>query len=268
MAKKNKINNLLSRQVVILDGAAGTELQKRGMPAGACPEIWCLENKEVISGMHASYRKSGAHILYTCTFGANRFKLRQYGAQNDTYAINRELARTARKAGGAKTLIAGDIGPTGLFIEPFGSLPFEEALEAFQEQARGLIDGGCDLIVIETMIDIQEARAALLAVKELGDIFTAVSMTYEKDGHTLGGTPPAAALITLQSLGADVVGCNCSAGPEQMVDFITEMRPFATVPLLAKPNAGMPRLDGVKTVFDMDARTFAGHCRKLVRAGA
>jgi len=268
MAKKNKINNLLSRQVVILDGAAGTELQKRGMPAGACPEIWCLENKEVISGMHASYRKSGAQILYTCTFGANRFKLRQYGAQNDTYAINRELARTARKAGGAKTLIAGDIGPTGLFIEPFGSLPFEEALEAFQEQARGLIDGGCDLIVIETMIDIQEARAALLAVKELGDIFTAVSMTYEKDGHTLGGTPPAAALITLQSLGADVVGCNCSAGPEQMVDFITEMRPFATVPLLAKPNAGMPRLDGVKTVFDMDARTFAGHCRKLVRAGA
>ena len=268
MADKNRINNLLSKQVLILDGAAGTELQKRGMPAGVCPELWCLDNKAVISELHASYLRAGAELVYTCTFGANRFKLEQYGAQKDVYKINRELALIARRAAGTKTLVAGDIGPTGLFVEPFGSLPLEEAIKAFQQQARGLIDGGCDLIVIETMLDIQEARAALLAVKELGNIFTAVSMTYEKDGHTLGGTPPAAALITLQSLGADVVGCNCSAGPEQMVDFIAGMSPLAKVPLLAKPNAGMPRLDGVQTVFDMDARTFARFSRKLVQAGA
>jgi len=263
-----KIKNLLNKQVVILDGATGTELQKKGLPAGVCPEIWCLENPKVIQEVHASYQKAGAQVVYTCTFGANRFKLRQYGVKKDVYAVNLELARLAGEACGKKALVAGDIGPTGLFVEPFGPLAFDEAVEAFKEQARGLIDGGCDLIVIETMIDIQETRAALIAVKELSDIFTVVSMTYENDGHTLGGTPPVAALITLQSLGADAVGCNCSAGPEKMLEFVSAMKPYATVPILAKPNAGMPRLEGLKTVFDMDAKTFAGFARKLAAAGA
>ncbi len=268
MKKNNKVQNLLQKQVVILDGATGTELQKRGLPSGVCPEIWCLENPNVISDVHSSYSKAGAQIVYTCTFGANRFKLKQYGVKKDVYTVNRELARLAKKACGKKTLVAGDIGPTGLFVEPFGPLAFEDAVDVFKEQARGLIDGGCDLIVIETMIDIQETRAALLAVKELTDIFIIVSMTYEKDGHTLGGTPPPSALVTLQSLGADAVGCNCSAGPEQMIDFIAAMKPYATIPLLAKPNAGMPRLEGLKTVFDMDAKTFAAFGRKLATAGA
>ena len=268
MAKSSKIKNLLNEQILILDGATGTELQKKGLPAGACPEIWCLENPKIIQDIHASYQKAGAQVVYTCTFGANRVKLQQYGVKKTAYAVNLELARLARQACGKKALVAGGIGPTGLFIEPFGSLAFEEAVAIFSEQARGLMDGGCDLIVIETMIDIQEARAALLAVKELSDIFTMVSMTYENDGHTLGGTPPPSALITLQSLGADVVGCNCSAGPEQMTAFISAMKPYATVPLLAKPNAGMPRLEGLKTVFDMDAKTFAAFARKLAAAGA
>jgi len=268
MKKVNKVQNLLQKQIVILDGATGTELQKRGLPAGVCPEIWCLDHPDVLGDVHASYVRAGASIVYTCSFGANRFKLKQYGIKKDVYSVNRELAGLARKACGKKALVAGDIGPTGLFVEPFGPLAFEEAVEAFKEQAKGLIDGGCDLIVIETMIDIQETRAALLAVKELSDIFTIVSMTYEKDGHTLGGTPPQSALITLQSLGADAVGCNCSAGPEQMIEFIAAMKPYATVPLLAKPNAGMPRLVGLSTVFDMDAQSFAAFGRNLVAAGA
>ena len=268
MTKSFKIQSLLDKQVIILDGATGTELQSKGMPAGVCPEIWCLENPTIIQDVHASYQKAGARVVYTCTFGANRFKLKQYGIKKDVYSVNLELARLAKQACGEKALIAGDIGPTGLFIEPFGPLAFEEAVDTFKEQARGLIDGGCDLIVIETMIDIQETRAALLAVKELSDIYTMVSMTFEKDGHTLGGTPPVSALITLQSLGADVVGCNCSAGPEQMVEFLAAMKPYATVPLLAKPNAGMPRLEGLKTIFDMDAKTFASYARKLMASGA
>jgi 5-methyltetrahydrofolate--homocysteine methyltransferase len=268
MTKSFKMKSLLDKQVVILDGATGTELQKKGLPSGVCPEIWCLENPTVIQDVHASYQKAGAQVVYTCTFGANRFKLKQFGVKKDVYSVNRELALLAKQACGKKALVAGDIGPTGLFIEPTGPLAFEEAVEAFKEQARGLIDGGCDLIVIETMIDIQETRAALLAVKELSDIFTITSLTFEKDGHTLGGTPPVAALITLQSLGADAVGCNCSAGPEQMVEFIAAMKPYATVPLLAKPNAGMPRLEGLKTVFDMDAGSFAAYARKLTAAGA
>jgi 5-methyltetrahydrofolate--homocysteine methyltransferase len=263
-----KIKSVLTKKIVILDGATGTELQKRGLPAGISPEIWCLENPEIIKDVHNSYKKSGSQIVYACTFGANRFKLKQYNVKKDVYTVNLELARLAKEASGKNTLVAGDIGPTGLFIEPFGTLAFEEAVDAFKEQARGLIDGGCDLIVIETMIDIQEARAALLAVKELADIFTIVSMTYEKDGHTLGGSPPQSALITLQSLGADIVGCNCSAGPEQMVELIAAMKPYATVPLLAKPNAGIPRLEGGKTIFEMDAKNFASCSRKLAAAGA
>ncbi len=268
MTAKTKIKNNLKKKIMILDGATGTELQKRGLPAGISPEIWCLENPEILKDVHNSYKKSGAHVIYTCTFGANRYKLKQYNVKKDVYTVNLDLARLAKDVCGKNTLIAGSIGPTGLFIEPFGTLAFEEAIDAFKEQAHGLIDGGCDLIVIETMIDIQEARAALLAVKESADIFTMVSMTYEKDGHTLSGTPPQSALITLQSLGADVVGCNCSAGPEQMLELIAAMKPCATVPLLAKPNAGMPKLEGGKTIFEMDVKNFAACSRKLATAGA
>jgi 5-methyltetrahydrofolate--homocysteine methyltransferase len=263
-----KIRSLLKKQIVILDGAMGTELQKKGMSGGVCPELWCLENPQHIRDLYESYRNAGSRIVYTCTFGANRFKLKQYKASQDVYKVNFELAELTRKTVGKNILVAGDIGPTGLFVEPFGPLAFEEAVDAFKEQARGLIDGGCDLIVIETMIDIQEARAALLAVKELADIFTIVSMTYEKDGHTLGGTSPQSAVITLQSLGADAVGCNCSAGPEQMIDLVSAMKPYATVPLLAKPNAGMPLLKDGKTVFEMNAKTFAAFSVKLAAAGA
>jgi 5-methyltetrahydrofolate--homocysteine methyltransferase len=268
VVETRRIKGLLAKKIVVLDGAMGTELQKMGMPGGVCPEQWCLDNPKNIRELYSSYQKAGAQIVYTCTFGANRFKLKQHGIKESSYQINYELARLAKLAVGKKTMVAGDIGPTGLFIEPFGTLAFEEAVDAFKEQARGLIDGGCDLIVIETMIDIQEARAALLAVKEIKDIFTIVSMTYEKDGHTLNGTDPVTALITLQSLGANAVGCNCSTGPEKMVDFIAAMKPYATVPLVAKPNAGVPRLEGGETIFEMDAQTFASFGRNLAKAGA
>ena len=268
MSKSVRIQSLLKKEIIVLDGAAGTELQKKGLPAGACPELWCLENPRITKEIHASYKLAGAQIVYSCTFGANRFKLEEYGNKGNTYQINSDLVRLAKQAVGKKALVAGDIGPTGLFVEPFGSLAFEEAVDAFKEQVRGLIDGGCDLIVIETMIDIQETRAALLAVKEIQDIFTIVSMTYEKDGHTLNGTDPISALITLQSLGADAVGCNCSCGPEKMLEFISMMKPYATVPLIAKPNAGVPRLENGKTVFDMEAPVFGSFGRKLAEAGA
>lgn len=268
MRKSAGIKNLLREKIVILDGATGTELQKKGMPAGACPELWCLQNPKNIQDVHASYAKAGAKIVYSGTFGANRFKLAQYGSGEKTCQINRDLVRLAGEALGKEVLIAGDIGPTGLFVEPFGPLGFEEAVAAYKEQVRGLVEGGCDLIVIETMIDIQETRAALLAVKETADIFTMVSMTYEKDGHTLNGTDPVSALITLQSLGADAVGCNCSTGPEKMLEFVALMKPYARVPLIAKPNAGVPRLENGKTVFDMEAADFGSWGKKLAAAGA
>ncbi len=266
MNKKSSVKNLLKRRILVLDGATGTELQKRGMPSGVCPEIWCLENSHVIGRVHSDYRKSGADVVYTCTFGANRIKLGQYGV-SDVVEMNRELALIARHAIGKRVLVAGDIGPMGHFVKPFGDLDFEEAVDIFKEQVRGLAEGGVDLFIIETMMDIQEARAALIAVKEITDMFTMVTMTYEKDGRTLNGTDPATALITLQSLGADAVGCNCSTGPEEMIQLIAAMKPYATVPLVAKPNAGMPELIGDKTVFNMEPEEFAAYGKEFISRG-
>jgi 5-methyltetrahydrofolate--homocysteine methyltransferase len=266
MSRNRNIFNLLKKKILILDGATGTELQKRGMPAGVCPEIWCLGNPGAIQDIHAAYRTAGSDVVYTCTFGANRLKLQQYGV-NDAKEVNRRMALLARRAVGRESLVAGDIGPTGHFVEPFGDLKFEEAVDIFKEQVTGLLDGGVDLFAIETMMDIQEARAALLAVKELTNLFTVVTMTCENSGRTLNGTDPVTALITLQSLGADAVGCNCSTGPDTMLTFIEAMKPYATVPLVAKPNAGMPKLSGGKTVFDMDAGTFASFGKRFVSAG-
>ena len=268
MAKgQRKFLDILERRPLILDGATGTELQKRGMPPGVSPELWCLENPGVIAGVHRDYARAGSDAVYTCTFGANRLKLGQYGA-HDVPAVNRSLALAAREAVRGKALVLGDIGPTGRFIQPFGDLDFEEAVSVFKEQVRGLLEGGVDGFVIETMMDIQEARAALIAVQETCDLFTMVTMTFERDGRTLNGTDPLTALVTLQALGAGAVGCNCSTGPDDMARFIGAMRPYAKVPLVAKPNAGLPRPSGGLTVYDMDDAEFARRAGALVGAGA
>ncbi|MEN6321619.1 MAG: homocysteine S-methyltransferase family protein [Syntrophaceae bacterium] len=266
MNPKRKIINLVKKKILILDGATGTELQKRGMPAGMFPEVWCLENPDAIQDIHAAYQKAGSDIVFTCTFGANRLKLSQYGIKN-VRDINKKLAGLTRRAVGNKALVAGDIGPTGHFVEPFGDLIFEEAVEIFKEQVRGLLAGGVDLFAVETMMDIQETRAALIAIKEITDHFTIVTMTYETNGYTLNGTDPVTALITLQSLGADAVGCNCSTGPDAMVNLIAAMKPYATVPLVAKPNAGMPRQVGGEAVYDMAPGDFASFGKQFAASG-
>ena len=268
MAKgQRKFLDIMKKRPLILDGATGTELQKRGMPAGVCPELWCIENPLVIGSVHGDYARAGSDVVYTCTFGANRFKLGEYG-ERDARSVNRRLALIAKEALRGKALIAGDIGPTGHFIQPFGEMDFEEAVAAFKEQVQGLLEGGVDCFVIETMMDIQEARAALIAVKETCDLFTMVTMTFERDGRTLNGTDPLTALTTLQALGADAVGCNCSTGPDDMVRFIGAMKPYAKIPLIAKPNAGLPKTLSGTTVYDMDAAEFASRAVALIAAGA
>jgi len=264
---RKKILNLINKRIVILDGATGTELQKKGLPKGACFEKWCLENPGVIGKIHSEYVQAGADIIYTCTFGANRPKLSQHGI-SDVFGVNKRLGILAKKAAAKKALVAGGIGPTGEFVKPFGALGFDNAVNIFKEQIKGLIAGGVDLLVIETMMDIQEARAALLAVKESGNLFSIVTMTYEKHGRTLNGNDPVSSLITLQGLGADVVGCNCSTGPREMIKIISLMRPYARVPLSAKPNAGLPRLINNSTVFSMGPERFASFGKKFVSSGA
>lgn len=267
MKNRERIEGMAAARLVILDGATGTQLQARDMPGGACPELWCLQNPESIKAVHRDYWKAGADIVYTATFGANRYKLAQYVAGADACQINRDLARLARQAVGETCLVAGDIGSTGRFVEPFGDLDFEEAVAAYKEQVRGLLEGGVDLLVIETMVDIQEARAALIAVRELTGTYTMVTMTYESGGRTLNGTDPVSALVTLQALGADAVGCNCSTGPEGMIPLVRAMAPYAKVPLVAKPNAGLPVLRGGETFFPMSAEEFAGFAEEFGSAG-
>jgi 5-methyltetrahydrofolate--homocysteine methyltransferase len=261
-----KIRKLLDKRVLILDGAMGTQLQNLGMPQGECPEIWAMQNPDLVKKVHKDYLEAGSDIIYSCTFGANQIKLAQYGDFN-VQAVNRKLALIAKQAAAGKALVAGDIGPSGKFVAPFGPLDFENAVGIFKQQVRGLLAGGVDLFVIETMMDIQEARAALIAVKELSDKFTIVTMTYENDQRTLNGTDPISALITLQSLGADAVGCNCSCGPKQMLKMIKTMQPYAKIPLVAKPNAGMPRLVKGMTVFNMKPEEFSSLAVQFAKTG-
>ena len=266
MTDKKIILELLKNKILILDGAIGTELQKHGMPTGVCPEIWASENREVQKAIYKSYLEAGSDIIYTCTFGANFYKLAQYG-RDDVEDINYIHTQMAKETAGKNILVAGDIGPTGHFIEPFGEINFEDAIKMYKRQVKGLMDGGCDLFVIETQIDIQEARAALIAVKELTDAFTIVSMTYESDGRTLNGTTPESALITLQSLGADAIGCNCSAGPAEVFKIIKQLRAISNIPLAAKPNAGVPKIENNKTIFPMGASGFAFFAEAFAKAG-
>lgn len=265
--KRHNFDELIQSQILLLDGATGTELCRRGMPGGVCPEQWVLNHPDALVDIQRSYVEAGSRAVYACTFGGNRFKLAEFGLECLAGSINRDLVRISKEAVGDRALVLGDLAPTGRFVEPFGDLGFEEAVGCYREQVEALVLGGVDGFVIETMMDLQEARAALIAVRETCDLPVLVSMTFGVDGRTLNGTDPLSALITLQSLGAAAVGCNCSTGPEDMVKIIRRLKPYATVPLLAKPNAGMPKLrDGV-TVFDMTADEFGDFGPSLVEAG-
>jgi 5-methyltetrahydrofolate--homocysteine methyltransferase len=264
---KVEFRELIQSRIIILDGSTGVALQKRDMPAGVCPEQWCIENPDHLIGLQKEYAGAGSEILYTFTFGGNPVKLSEFGINGRTFEINKKLAEITRQAAGKNVMVAGDIAPTGHFPRPFGETPFEDFVNLYKEQVRGLLAGGVDLFAIETMMDIQEARAAVLAVKELCDLPVMISMTFDKDRRTLTGTDPVTALITLQSLGVDAFGINCSAGPAEMVEVIKLIKPYALIPVFAKPNAGLPRLVNGETVFDMNAGQFCGYAAPFAEAG-
>ncbi len=265
--EKREFLELIEKQILILDGATGTELQKKGMPSGVCPEKWVIENPQTIKEIQKNYINSGSNVVYSCTFGGNRIKLSEFGMEDRVVEFNETLARLSKEAVGNNGYVAGDLAPTGQFIYPLGDLTFEEIVDVYKEQVSGLIKGGVDFFVIETMMDIQEARAALLAVKESCNLPVFVSMTFDENKRTLTGTNPISALVTLQSLGADAVGCNCSTGPKQMLEVIKLMKPYAKVPLLAKPNAGLPKLVDGKTIFEMEPSEFGSYVKDFVEAG-
>ena len=265
---KQEFRKLIEQGPIILDGAMGTGLMKAGMSVDECTEKWAVEHPDVVMDIQKDYVEAGAQILYAPTFGANRIKLAEYGLENEIEFLNKELVALSKKAADGKALIAGDLTMTGQIPYPVGDVPFEVFVDTYKEQARLLVEAGVDLMVIETMMSLQECRAAVLAIREVCDLPIMATMTYNEDGRTLYGTPPEVAINVLQSLGVDAVGVNCSTGPEGMVPIVEKMAEYATIPLIAKPNAGLPELDGMETVYRMTPEDFARTGKKLIEAGA
>ena len=265
---KKEFREFVNKGPIILDGATGTNLMAAGMPIGVCPEAWILEHKEVLLNLQRGYVEAGTNIVYAPTFTGNRIKLEEYGLADRITEINTELVRLSREAVGDKTLVAGDMTMTGQQLFPLGELMFEELVEVYKEQASILDKAGADLFVVETMMSLQECRAAVLAIKEVSDKPVMVTLTYNEDGRTLYGTPPEAAVVVLQSLGVDVIGINCSTGPMEMIEPVKIMAEYATIPILAKPNAGLPELVDGETVYRMTPEEFAEAGAALVEAGA
>ncbi len=263
---RSEFQRLLTEKIVILDGATGTELVKRGMPQGVCPELWILENPWAMLEIQQAYRAAGTDIMFVPSFGANRFKLEEFELASRLGEINRSLAELSRSAVG-DGLVFGNLAPTGKFIAPLGDVPFEVVVNVYKEQVAALLAGKVDGFVIETMMDIQETRAALLAVKESCDLTVMVTMTFDEQMRTLTGSDPVSALVTLQAMGADAFGCNCSTGPADMLKIIKKIKPYATIPLIAKPNAGIPKLVSGKTVFDLCPTALAAYVPELAAAG-
>ena len=266
---REAFRELVKKGPVLLDGATGTNLQKAGMPVGVCPEQWILENSEVLIDLQKRYVEAGTDILFAPTFTASRIKLKEYGLEDHLEEMNRKLVALSKEAAkGTNALVAGDLTMTGEQLYPLGDLMFEDLVDVYKEQAKIIAEAGADLFVVETMMSLQECRAAVLAIREVCDLPIMVSLTYNEDGRTLYGTDPVTAVVVMQSLGADAVGMNCSTGPEAMLEPIAKMAEYAAIPLLAKPNAGMPELIDGQTVFNVEPEEFAEVGKKLVEEGA
>ena len=249
--------------LVLLDGGMGTMLQARGLKLGEYPELAALEHPDWLLDIHRAYVAAGSQILCANTFGANREKLRRTGRTVEE-VIPPSIA-LARQAAGDRALVALDLGPIGQLLEPTGSLDFETAVDIFAQEVRAARDAGADLVMVETMTDLQECRAALLAVKENSDLPVMVSLTYEERGRTFLGHSPAAAALTLEGMGADAIGVNCSLGPREMPPLVEELTKWTTLPISVKPNAGLPDPGGAG--YDITAEEFADAMAALTQLG-
>ncbi|MFQ5900900.1 MAG: homocysteine S-methyltransferase family protein [Thermodesulfobacteriota bacterium] len=257
----------LKNRFILFDGAMGTMLQKAGLKGGESPEEWNLSKPEIIKDIYREYIRAGSDVVTTNTFGGNRIKLKEFGLEDKVREINQAAVRNAKEAAGKDVYVAGSLGPTGKFIEPVGDLSFEEAVDIFSEQIAALRDGGADMIILETMIDIKEVKAALLSAKQLTDLPVISSMTFEDNMRSLLGTPPEVFAIVSEAMGADVVGANCSLGIEGMLKIIELMSGATRLPLIAQANAGMPCLKDGVTFFPATPEEMANHVPELTSHG-
>ena len=254
--------------IKIFEGAIGTTLQRLGLADKPCPEYASVTAAEAVTEIHRSYAAAGADMLECNTFGANPLKLADFGLAGETEKINEAGVRAARAAATAGIQIVGNLGPSGRLISPIGDLSFEEACESYARQIRALAAAGVDCLLFETIIDIQEMRAGVLAAKAVCNLPVICQLTYEENGRTVTGTDPATAAAILEPMGIDVIGMNCSLGPAQLLPLVEALAAATTLPVSVQPNAGLPVLREGRTVFPLSPEEMASYVERLVAAGA
>lgn len=260
-------SDLLNR-FIFFDGAMGTMLQNRGLKAGEVPETYNILHPDIIKEIHEKYIKAGANIVTTNTFGANELKLKDTGYSVEeviTNAVN--IAKEAKK-NSRETYIALDIGPIGQMLEPIGTLSFERAYEIFKRQVEAGVKAGCDFILIETISDLYEAKAAILAAKENSSLPVFCTMTFGEDGRTFTGTDPLTMVTLLEGLGVDALGVNCSLGPKELFPIVEKILEYSSTPVIVQANAGLPKVKDGKTVYEITPEEFAENVKIMAKKGA
>jgi 5-methyltetrahydrofolate--homocysteine methyltransferase len=269
MKQEDILSRLRSDRVIVADGAMGTMLQAVGLPTGASPEGWLLENPDPVHDVHRAYAEAGAELILTCTFGGTRTRLGRGGLADRVAEVNRQAVEIARKAAGGRAYVAGDIGPLGEFMAPLGKITYAQAVETFAEQAAALAEAGVDVLYIETMSDLNEVRAAVEGAQQSGSglpIFATLS--FDSHGRTNMGVSPEQAAETLLALGVDAFGANCGATLEMTEGAVAKMHETAPqARLIAKPNAGRPHTVGRQVVYDATPEDMAEYARRFVAMG-
>lgn len=267
----NSIKEMIKGKTLIFDGAMGTTIQKLNLENSNPPELMNIYHPLELEKIHRGYVEAGSNVIETNTFGGNRKRLEHNGLADKLAEINTAAVKAAKAAAGDKAFVAGSVGPLGVVIEPYGDLPASEAKEIFSEQIKILLDSGVDLILIETMISLDEALLALEAAKEAGSKITGVTLTFEKGAqgiHTPYGESPEFAAKTLAAAGADFVGSNCGHGATDILLVAKEMRAATDIPLLVQPNAGLPRFEDGKIFYDESPENFGLFAESAAGIGA
>ena len=267
---REEFETLTGQGIVYLDGACGSNLYLAGMPRGICAEQWILEHEQVMADLQRGYVQAGSQLIYAPTFGANRAALSLYGLEKQVKEYNSRLVDLSRRAVGDRALVGGDLSPTGkVLTSQGGETEVDEVYEIYREQIACLAEEGVDFLVAETMLSVEETMIALDAAQSVCELPVLCSLTLEADGNALYGGNGVEAVETLQDMGASAVGVNCSVGPDQLENVIRNMKRAARIPILAKPNAGLPLMDEQGNAhYSMGPREFALHMKKLVQAGA
>lgn len=267
---REEFETLTGQGTVYLDGACGSNLYLAGMPRGICAEQWILEHEQVMADLQRGYVQAGSQLIYAPTFGANRAALSLYGLEKQVKEYNSRLVDLSRRAVGDRALVGGDLSPTGkVLTSQGGETEVDEVYEIYREQIACLAEEGVDFLAAETMLSVEETMIALDAAQSVCQLPVLCSLTLEADGNALYGGNGVEAVETLQDMGASAVGVNCSVGPDQLENVIRNMKRAARIPILAKPNAGLPLMDEQGNAhYSMGPREFAMHMKKLVQAGA